>query len=208
MNKAKRKNILIDLSDLKHPNCGFGQIAINYSKRFANLPIEGLHFFYLLPNCYPKIHSKNVTSVLVRNRKIRKWFPFTLPKVDIWHSVNQYNKLYRQSPKFIFTIHDLNFLFEQEGQKRQEFLQRIQQKIDKATIITTISHYVADEIKKYTNLNGKEIRVIYNGVERISTRRQTTEICNRSSFFLHYRRNTYQKELPLVGRCYEVFTRI
>lgn len=83
MNKAKRKNILIDLSDLKHPNCGFGQIAINYSKRFANLPIEGLHFFYLLPNCYPKIHSKNVTSVLVRNRKIRKWFPFTLPKVDI-----------------------------------------------------------------------------------------------------------------------------
>ena len=31
MNKAKRKNILIDLSDLKHPNCGFGQIAINYS---------------------------------------------------------------------------------------------------------------------------------------------------------------------------------
>lgn len=167
MNKAKRKNILIDLSDLKHPNCGFGQIAINYSKRFANLPIEGLHFFYLLPNCCPKIHSKNVTSVLVRNRKIRKWFPFTLPKVDIWHSVNQYNKLYRQSPKFIFTIHDLNFLFEQEGQKRQEFLQRIQQKIDKATIITTISHYVADEIKKYTNLNGKEIRVIYNGVERI-----------------------------------------
>lgn len=56
MNKAKRKNILIDLSDLKHPNCGFGQIAINYSKRFANLPIEGLHFFYLLPNCCPKIH--------------------------------------------------------------------------------------------------------------------------------------------------------
>lgn len=50
MNKAKRKNILIDLSDLKHPNCGFGQIAINYSKRFANLPIEGLHFFYLLYN--------------------------------------------------------------------------------------------------------------------------------------------------------------
>ena len=25
MNKAKRKNILIDLSDLKHPNCGFGR---------------------------------------------------------------------------------------------------------------------------------------------------------------------------------------
>ena len=37
MNKAKRKNILIDLSDLKHPNCGFGQIAINYSKLRVNV---------------------------------------------------------------------------------------------------------------------------------------------------------------------------
>lgn len=45
MNKAKRKNILIDLSDLKHPNCGFRQIAINYSKRFANLPIGKLFLF-------------------------------------------------------------------------------------------------------------------------------------------------------------------
>ena len=80
MNKAKRKNILIDLSDLKHPNCGFGQIAINYSKRFANLPIEGLHFFYLLPNCYPKILAKIVTSVLVRNRKSGNGFHSLFPK--------------------------------------------------------------------------------------------------------------------------------
>lgn len=80
MNKAKRKNILIDLSDLKHPNCGFGQIAINYSKRFANLPIEGLHFFYLLPNCYPKIHSKNVTSVLVETEKSGNGFHSLFPK--------------------------------------------------------------------------------------------------------------------------------
>ena len=49
MNKAKRKNILIDLSDLKHPNCGFGQIAINYSKQFAALSVDDLHFIYLLP---------------------------------------------------------------------------------------------------------------------------------------------------------------
>lgn len=61
----------------------------------------------------------------------------------------------------------IKFLFEEKGRKRQKYLQRMQQKIDKATIITTISHYVADEIKKYTNLHGKEIRVIYNGVERI-----------------------------------------
>lgn len=59
MNKAKRKNILIDLSDLKHPNCGLGQIAINYSKRFANLPIEGLHFFI----CCPTVTQKSIAKM-------------------------------------------------------------------------------------------------------------------------------------------------
>ena len=59
MNKAKRKNILIDLSDLKQPNCGFGQIAINYSKRFANLPIEGLHFFI----CCPTVTQKSIAKM-------------------------------------------------------------------------------------------------------------------------------------------------
>lgn len=59
MNKAKRKNILIDLSDLKHPNCGFGQIAINYSKRFANLPIEGRIFFI----CCPTVTQKSIAKM-------------------------------------------------------------------------------------------------------------------------------------------------
>lgn len=49
MNKAKRKNILIDLSDLKHPNCGFGQIAINYSNiirksKFPQNPKRSVRF--------------------------------------------------------------------------------------------------------------------------------------------------------------------
>ena len=80
----------------------------------------------------------------------------------------------------------------------------MQQKIDKATIITTISHYVADEIKKYTNLHGKEIRVIYNGVERID--QQKAPICNGTSIFLYYRTNARKKEFPYINRCNEVLS--
>ena len=73
MNKAKRKNILIDLSDLKHPNCGFGQIAINYSKRFANLPIEGLHFFYLYnPQIQISAESETKRSIFREKDKTKR----------------------------------------------------------------------------------------------------------------------------------------
>ncbi|WP_455659200.1 hypothetical protein [Phocaeicola faecalis] len=142
MRKTERKKVLIDLSYLKHPNCGFGQIAINYSKLFAALSVEDLHFIYLLPKGYQDFYGNNVTCVPIKHRRINRWLPFTLPKVDLWHSVNQFNKLYRKSPQFILTIHDLNFLFEHQGRKKQIFLKKIQQKIDKATIITTISQTV------------------------------------------------------------------
>lgn len=211
MRKTERKKVLIDLSYLKHPNCGFGQIAINYSKLFAALSVEDLHFIYLLPKGYQDFYGNNVTCVPIKHRRINRWLPFTLPKVDLWHSVNQFNKLYRKSPQFILTIHDLNFLFEHQGRKKQIFLKKIQQKIDKATIITTISHYVANEIKKYTNLNGKEIRVIYNGVERIDQQegKQPTFATGRPFFFTIGEMRTKKNfQLPPVGRCYEVVSRI
>ena len=49
------------------------------------------------------------------------------------------------------------------------YLRRMQNKVNKAAVVTTISHYVADVIRQHVDLKGKEIRVIYNGVERIDT---------------------------------------
>ena len=108
-----------------------------------------------------------MTSVPVR--RINKFFPFTLPKVDVWHAVNQQRKLLRIAggTKFIFTIHDFNFLTEKKPWKAKMYLRRMQNKVNKAAVVTTISHYVADVIRQHIDLKGKEIRVIYNGVERI-----------------------------------------
>ena len=66
----------------------------------------------------------NVTSVPVR--RINKFFPFTLPKVDVWHAVNQQRKLLRIAggTKFIFTIHDFNFLTEKKPWKAKMYLRR------------------------------------------------------------------------------------
>lgn len=112
MEETKKNKVLIDLSDLKDPNCGFGQIAINYSKQFAALSVDDLHFIYLLPRGNKEFYGNNVTCIPTTHPIIHKWFPFTLPKVDIWHSVNQFNKLHRndRNSKFIFTLNSATLL--------------------------------------------------------------------------------------------------
>lgn len=165
----RKKKVLIDLTNYGSLTAGFGQIAANYATAFSSMPVDDLHFVYLLRQKYMQEFGPNVTSVPVR--RINKFFPFTLPKVDVWHAVNQQRKMLRIAggTKFIFTIHDFNFLTEKKPWKAKMYLRRMQNKVNKAAVVTTISHYVADVIRQHVDLKGKEIRVIYNGVERIDT---------------------------------------
>lgn len=162
------KRVLIDLTNYGGIAVGFGQIAVNYAKRFASLPIEDIHFVYLMPKSTEAMDfGKNVTCV--RMRRLFRFFPFSLPRVDVWHAVNQQRKLMpiSKKTKFIFTIHDFNFLQEKKPWKAKMYLRRMQHRIDKAAVVTAISHYTADIVRQHINMKGKEIRVIYNGVERI-----------------------------------------
>lgn len=118
----RKKKVLIDLTNYGSLTAGFGQIAANYAAAFSSMPIEDLHFVYLLRQKYMQEFGPNVTSVPVR--RINKFFPFTLPKVDVWHAVNQQRKLLRIAggTKFIFTIHDFNFLTEKKPWKAKMYL--------------------------------------------------------------------------------------
>lgn len=133
----RKKKVLIDLTNYGSLTAGFGQIAANYAAAFSSMPVEDIHFVYLLRQKYMQEFGPNVTSVPVRRTK------------------------------FIFTIHDFNFLTEKKPWKAKMYLRRMQNKVNKAAVVTTISHYVADVIRQHIDLKGKEIRVIYNGVERI-----------------------------------------
>lgn len=164
-----QEQVLIDMTNYGNITCGFGQIAANYATLFANQPNEDLHFIYLMKPEFVKDFGPNVTCVPIR--KINKFFPCTLPKAHVWHTVNQQQKLVRKAngTKFIFTIHDFNFLKEKSPWKIKKYLYRMQRMVDRADVVTCISHYSADIVRHHVNMHGKEIRVIYNGVERIDT---------------------------------------
>ena len=166
----KPKKILVDLTNWGNLTAGFGQIANNYAQRFASINDESIHFVYLMPRGTQENFGKPVTCVPIK-KTLNKLFPCTLPSVDIWHAVNQQRKLLRKrkGTKFIFTIHDFNFLTEKSPWKAKIYLKRMQRKIDAASVVTTISQYTADVIQQYVNIGNKPLRVIYNGVERIDT---------------------------------------
>lgn len=164
----KKKKVLIDLTNLDNPMCGFGQIAINYANFFSKMKSDKLHFVFLLPPEHKGIYGDSVSYAT--KTFFTKIFPFLLPKVDLWHSVNQQNKLLRLSSdtKYLLTIHDANFLTEKKPKKAERYKHRLQSKIDRANAVTAISQYTADYINDNFNLKDKGIQVVLNGVEYIA----------------------------------------
>jgi len=157
--------ILFDCERLKYPNTGLftfceglGHALIRclapHQKLTAYVPPEAINIF-----------GNNVQYLTQR-----PWHKLFVPKsgeFDVWHSSNQVSRYYPSGnhTKIILTIHDLNFLVEKKHNKRKLYriLRQIQKRIDKATIIVCISHFVADQIRQYLDLRGKALHVIYNG---------------------------------------------
>lgn len=48
----RKKKVLIDLTNYGSLTAGFGQIAANYAAAFSSMPVEDLHFVYLLRQKY------------------------------------------------------------------------------------------------------------------------------------------------------------
>ncbi len=162
------KKVLLDLRDINHVTCGFGQIARNYASLYSQYQLEGIKFVFLLPKNFNDTLGDNIEQVNVRP-KLNKHCPWTLPKVDLWHSIHQQQKTRRVggSTKYVLTIHDLNFMNEKNKLRQLKHLLILQHRINQSDAVVAISHYVAEQVKKHLNLRGKEIQVIYNGVERI-----------------------------------------
>ncbi len=108
----------------------------------------------------------NQASYISQNSFHKLLFP-SVKMFDVWHASNQGSR-YMPSDnniKKVLTIHDLNFLYENEtrAEKIKRSLKKIQTDINKADKICTISQYVKNDVQKHLNVNDKEIEVIYNG---------------------------------------------
>ncbi|RUM94345.1 MAG: glycosyltransferase family 1 protein [Thiothrix sp.] len=161
--------ILVDLRSLKDMNCGFGQFSYHLGKAIAKNNIAK-NLTFMLPKTATD-YFNNVPYELASKWKRRPAYSFIKyifpqKKYDLWHSTEQFSKFFpfHNSTPMILTIHDLNFLREKNKKKITLYNNRLQRRVDRAAVITTISNFVATEIKDKLDLKGKEVRVIYNGL--------------------------------------------
>lgn len=172
-NMSKTKKIILDMTMLERPYTGLGQYSIylaqylldnneaNHAYDFLMYPTEE-QFFNTQKTTYK---AQEITYLLRKLHK--KGFHFIFKKYDIWHVLSQQTRFfpYHTNTPVIYTIHDLNFLKEESQEIIYAKLRQIQKQIDRATCITTISNYVAQDIAKNFDLKSKKIEVIYNGAE-------------------------------------------
>jgi len=163
--------VLIDLSILKNVHCGLGQVALNYGYFFRDqyLPQANETIYLLVPKAYIGAFSDKVQYI--QARKIYRVFPWLIGiKFDVWHAIHQLSRHQPFARKYILTIHDFNFVYEKAGKKVEQYLRKVQQKVDRADQIVAISQFAREETQRYMNLHGKQVEVIYNGVEAIQTK--------------------------------------
>lgn len=158
------KQILIDIYKTKNLYSGLGQFSINYAYELVVQCPSEIDLSFLVPTVRNNELGKK--AKLIQANTKRRYFPSTNTDYDIWHSLHQFPSHFPNNrTKQILTIHDLNFLIEKQGAKKEKYLKRLQKNVDRADYLTTISNYTKSIIEYNIDLKGKPIRVIYNGVK-------------------------------------------
>lgn len=183
-------NVVLDLYKLKEPNCGLGQYCLHLGRAMAAQEAASDNEPKIRPLFHARAKDRRFIDVPAsqwiaarfwRKEKLfhhyRKWMPER--PVDLWHATDQHYKHLpvNESTPLLLTIHDLNFLREKHASRTEACLEDTQQRIDRAECVTTISNFVAGEIRQHLDLRGKPLHVIYNG----ACRDEAAEV-NRPSF--------------------------
>jgi glycosyltransferase involved in cell wall biosynthesis len=160
--------ILIDLSILKNVHCGLGQVALNYGYFFRDsyTPVPDEQIYLLVPNAYVGAFGDKVRYI--RARKIYRIMPWLIGiRFDVWHAIHQLSRYTPFARHYVLTVHDFNFIYEKTGPKTNKYLHMVQRKVDKADRVLAISQFAKAETERFMQLGGKQVEVIYNGIERI-----------------------------------------
>ncbi len=167
-----KKQVLIDLTMLKRPYCGLGQIAINYCKLLKQMDLSALNFeiTLLVPRGWKGAAGEQVHYRVANH--LNRWFQrIAFKHYDVWHSTYQLSHYIGKdigAAQTILTMHDLNYIYEhQEPTLQQKFLRKMQRKINAASYITCISNFVREDLMRHLTISDKPLEVIYNGVEFI-----------------------------------------
>lgn len=161
------RHIGISLGDIGGLNDGLGEFARQIGQRLADrAPAwrerHGLVLHVHLREALLGLFGSGVSYLPVtrwqRYRHVRPE-PFAL-----WHSLHQLNKTLPPAGTGIrmVTVHDLNYRYGRNAFSTWRHHRRTQRLIARTDVLTAISHYTADDLRRHLGWTG-EITVIANG---------------------------------------------
>lgn len=167
---------------------------------------QNMELYYYLPkNLFGSFGN---TVKYIAHKSFDKFFHRKAMGFDIWHSTTTLSWYMPadKKTKFIFTLHDINFVIETPERKKSNarYLKLIQKRINRADHIIAISAFSLAQARQYLQLGNKPASVIHPGCSFISTPPQETVpayIPKKSFLFsigLIQKRKNFHVAIPLL----------
>ncbi|AQG80517.1 glycosyltransferase family 4 protein [Spirosoma montaniterrae] len=162
--------LFIDAERLRDRNSGLGQVCLHLGHELVRQRPNGRdgepwHITFLVPKGETGVFGNEV-AYLEASWLRKVWIP---GQFDVWHCLHQ-DSDYLPRPgqgKLILTIHDLNFLARTDYPEAKKARKRtaLQRKVDRASVLTTISDYTASDVRTHLTIPPNvPLHVIPNGV--------------------------------------------
>ncbi|GAB3559378.1 glycosyltransferase family 4 protein [Spirosoma fluminis] len=178
--------LFLDAERMDNLTSGLGQVCLHLGHELVRQKPTGWELTFLVPQEQVGVFGPSVTYI-VATRWRRIWHPW---KYDLWHCPYQNTRFVpTRKTKFIYTILDLNYLslpvYSAQRKARQK--KHYQQCINAAAAITTISDYVAQDVRQQLVVPGTTpLEVIYCGVKTPSSPPTTSPTVRPNQPFLFF----------------------
>jgi glycosyltransferase involved in cell wall biosynthesis len=168
------KRILIEANTVSAQYCGLKEFIIQLGTALAARAPKlrndhNVELAFIVPPAYQGCFGPNVSYVPlnVLTRAVLRHVG-CLP-VDLFHAPHQYCKLksVAGARHTLLTIHDINFIYEKQGESLNRGYRRLQWRLDHADHLSFISQFAYDDTRTHFNIDMPH-RIIYNGVTNLS----------------------------------------
>lgn len=169
--------VVVDLFKLRTPYCGLGQYCRRLGRALLRQADGSIDLrLWLRERDRQQVEAAPEACLDAPDWRKEKVFSLLRPArgvlpvergVALWHATDQAAKHLPADPRtpLVLTIHDLNFLREKHKIRSDRYLAKVQRLVDRSSYVTTISQFVAGDIREHLDLRGKPLRVVYNGAD-------------------------------------------
>ena len=165
-------NIYIEAYSITHPYVGIGEFCLNLGQQLAQRATElkekyDINLTFIVPKGYEGTFGNDVGYVsFLGDMKFLSRLHGSC--IDLLHLPHQYCR-FKHFPNVkntLMTIHDINFMYEKQGDKLERYKKKFTKKLKASNYISYISQFTKKDVEDNFKVECGT-RIIYNGVSKI-----------------------------------------